>query len=60
MGGSNNCPRFTDLPLWYAHYDNKQSFEDYQEFGGWRTPSIKQFKGTSSVCGVNGLDLNLR
>jgi len=32
-----NCPFFTDLYLWFAHWDNKQSFDDYPRFafGNW-------------------------
>uniref|UniRef100_A0A6B2LI18 lysozyme n=1 Tax=Arcella intermedia TaxID=1963864 RepID=A0A6B2LI18_9EUKA len=45
------------LPLWYAHYDNSPSFGDFSSFGGWSTPSIKQYAGDKSACGV-GVDLN--
>eukprot|EP01114_Cavostelium_apophysatum_P023284 TRINITY_DN8722_c0_g1_i2.p1 TRINITY_DN8722_c0_g1~~TRINITY_DN8722_c0_g1_i2.p1 ORF type:complete len:505 (+),score=91.26 TRINITY_DN8722_c0_g1_i2:30-1517(+) len=44
-------------PLWYAHYDGQPSFSDFSPFGGWHTPAMKQFQGTSSVCGV-GIDHN--
>ncbi|KAH3744709.1 glycoside hydrolase family 25 protein [Pelomyxa schiedti] len=37
-------------PLWYAHYDNNPSFSDYVAFGGWTTPSVKQYEGTTSLC----------
>lgn len=43
LGDRAACPYMTDVPLWYAHYDNKQTLDDYAEFGGWKTPSIKQF-----------------
>ena len=46
-----------DVPLWYAHYDNDPSFRDYKAFGGWSKPSIKQYAGDKSACGV-GIDLN--
>ena len=29
--------------LWYAHYDNRQSFSDYRQIGGWAHPNIKQY-----------------
>jgi hypothetical protein len=45
------------LPNWYAHYDNNPSFDDYEPFGGWTTPSIKQYKGDATSCGV-GVDYN--
>jgi GH25 family lysozyme M1 (1,4-beta-N-acetylmuramidase) len=45
------------LPLWYAHYDNNPSFSDFQSFGGWNTPNMKQYAGDVTKCGV-GVDLN--
>lgn len=47
----------SSLPLWYAHYDNSPSFSDFTAFGGWKTPSIKQYAGDKTVCGA-GVDLN--
>ena len=47
------------LGLWYAHYDNNPSFDDFQAFGGWQTPTIKQYLGDKSSCGVD-LDYNWR
>jgi hypothetical protein len=41
----------------YAHYDNIPSFSDFVPFGGWVHPSIKQFLGTTTACGV-GIDKN--
>ena len=35
MGGVDNCKKFSQLPLWYAHYDKNPSFSDWQPFGGW-------------------------
>ena len=31
MGSKDACPIFSayNLPLWYAHYDNDPSFDDY-------------------------------
>lgn len=42
--------------LWYAHYDDSPSFSDYTEFGGWKDPHMKQFKGTTTECDA-GVDL---
>jgi GH25 family lysozyme M1 (1,4-beta-N-acetylmuramidase) len=47
----------SSYPLWYAHYDNNPSFSDFRGFGGWTHPSIKQYKGTTTLCGV-GVDLS--
>eukprot|EP00026_Physarum_polycephalum_P013754 Phypoly_transcript_14193.p1 GENE.Phypoly_transcript_14193~~Phypoly_transcript_14193.p1 ORF type:complete len:143 (+),score=20.80 Phypoly_transcript_14193:534-962(+) len=44
-------------PLWYAHYDGKESFSDFSAFGGWTKPAIKQYAGDATVCSV-GVDKN--
>ena len=46
-----------NLPLWYAHYDNNPSYSDFVPFGGWSSPSIKQYQGDVSLCGC-ALDRN--
>jgi len=50
----------TKYPLWYAHYDNNPSFTDYSaiKFGSWSNPSIKQYNGGSTICGISQLDLD--
>jgi GH25 family lysozyme M1 (1,4-beta-N-acetylmuramidase) len=55
--GSSSYSYGSDLPLWYAHYDGSASFDDFTSFGGWKSPHAKQFKGTTTVCGV-GVDKN--
>ena len=44
------------MPLWYAHYDDKKTFDDYKAlpFGGWTEPTIKQFTAGSKsvICGI--------
>lgn len=47
----------SEYPLWYAHYDNNPSFSDFSPFGGWKTPNVKQYQGTTNLCGA-GVDLN--
>jgi GH25 family lysozyme M1 (1,4-beta-N-acetylmuramidase) len=54
MGGST---QFSKYPLWYPHYDSNPSFSDFVSFGGWKTPSIKQYKGTTTTCSAS-VDLN--
>eukprot|EP00048_Salpingoeca_helianthica_P014577 m.222402 g.222402 ORF g.222402 m.222402 type:complete len:237 (-) comp16021_c0_seq1:138-848(-) len=44
-------------PLWYAHYDGDASFNDFAPFGGWSSPAIKQFQGTTGLCSA-GVDLS--
>jgi GH25 family lysozyme M1 (1,4-beta-N-acetylmuramidase) len=58
MGGSDQCNKFMDLPLWYPHYDNVPNFSDFKPFGGWTKPEIKQYKGDINLCGVIELDLD--
>ena len=57
MGAANNCDHFKDIPLWYPHYDNKPSFDDFNQFASWKQPTFKQFMGTSDMCG-GSVDLN--
>ena len=35
----------------YAHYDGNPSFGDFEPFGGWSKPAIKQYAADASVCG---------
>jgi len=41
---------FSNLPVWYAHYDIVPSFVDWwgQPYGGWKAPSVKQFYDKST------------
>ena len=43
---------FSGMQLWYAHYDSNPSFGDFSPFGGWSHPAIKQYQGTTSMCGT--------
>merc|ERR1711988_403533 len=43
----------SSYPVWYPHYDDSQSFSDFESFGGWSSPSIKQFDDSPAVCGVS-------
>ena len=47
------------LPLWYAHYDDKKTFSDFKAFGGWTAPTIKQYEGDKTSCGI-GLDYDFK
>ena len=55
IGGTS--PALAGLPLWYSHYDDSPSFSDWRAFAGWQHPAIKQYRGTTSVCGAS-VDLN--
>jgi GH25 family lysozyme M1 (1,4-beta-N-acetylmuramidase) len=59
MGSATACAGLGGLELWYAHYDGKPSFGDFQAFGGWKTPHIKQYQGDVTLCGA-GVDKNYR
>eukprot|EP01113_Clastostelium_recurvatum_P003697 TRINITY_DN11615_c0_g1_i1.p1 TRINITY_DN11615_c0_g1~~TRINITY_DN11615_c0_g1_i1.p1 ORF type:complete len:229 (+),score=34.92 TRINITY_DN11615_c0_g1_i1:121-807(+) len=50
----------SNLPLWYAHYNNQQNFDDFTPFGGWTKPSIKQYADGPGLCGADGADRNWR
>ena len=54
-----NCVDLTDYPIWYAHYDDDASFSDWDTygFGGWDTPSMKQYVGDDTLC-TAGVDKN--
>lgn len=55
MGGK--CG-FESLPLWWARYDGQETwYNDWQAFGCWSKPTVKQYQGTTSLCGA-GVDLN--
>lgn len=42
----------SQFPLWYAHYDNNPAFSDFTPFGGWSSPTMKQYNGGATVCGA--------
>jgi GH25 family lysozyme M1 (1,4-beta-N-acetylmuramidase) len=44
---------FGGYDLWYAHYDDDDTFNDFSPFGGWGHPAIKQFEGTTGICGTS-------
>lgn len=59
LGAADKCSIFTTIPIWYAHYDKVQNFDDWatNPFGGWTVPTLKQYAGDSKVCGF-GVDLS--
>lgn len=59
MGSRDRCTDFAKYPLWYAHYDGKENFDDWptSKFANWTTPTLKQFAGDSVLCGYK-LDLS--
>ena len=59
MGAASACTSYTSVSMWYAHYDNKETMDDYPAlaFGGWTKPNVKQYKGTTTLCNA-GVDLS--
>lgn len=57
FGSKTACTDVSSEPLWYAHYDNNPTFADFAPFGGWTKPSIKQYKGSTAICGAT-VDFN--
>jgi len=40
------------FPLWYIFADNKQNFVDFTSFGGWVSPTLKQYRQATSICAI--------
>ena len=59
FGSSYKYAYASSTPLWYAHYDNVKSFSDFSAFGGWSSPSMKQYRGDVSTCSA-GVDYNYK
>ncbi|EKE39244.1 hypothetical protein ENUP19_0004G0078 [Entamoeba nuttalli] len=59
FGSSYKYAYASSTPLWYPHYDNSPSFSDFSSFGGWTSPSMKQYRGDVSVCSA-GVDYNYK
>jgi hypothetical protein len=55
-----NTTLFADRELWDANYDEvADAALGFRPYGGWSAPRIKQYRGTSVLAGVGGLDLNV-
>jgi len=54
----DGCTSGSAVPLWYAHYDGDQTCGDFSSFGGWTSPTIKQWSESGNDCGV-GFDINV-
>ncbi|ELP85375.1 lysozyme, putative [Entamoeba invadens IP1] len=50
FGSSYTYKYASSTPLWYPHYDSNPSFSDFAAFGGWSSPLMKQYQGTTSMC----------
>lgn len=55
-----NTTAFADRELWDANYDDiADAALGFVPYGGWTVPRIKQYRGTTSLAGIGGLDLNV-
>ena len=59
FGTTSACTAAGKVPLWYAHYDNSQSFSDFKAFAGWSSPKMKQYAGDVTLCNTD-VDKNWR
>jgi len=50
---TDDTSKFSEYPIWYAHYDHSPDFDDYEAFGGWAAPAIKQYDEDGYGCGVS-------
>jgi hypothetical protein len=56
---TGNDTSFSTDPLWAAQYDDDPDTVDFKPFGGWTECAIKQFRGTSTLGKIGGLDLDV-
>jgi hypothetical protein len=55
-----NTETYKDRELWDANYDDvAEAALGFAPYGGWDHVAIKQYRGTSVLAGVSGLDLNV-
>lgn len=55
-----NTEAFADRELWDANYDNVvDAAIGFAPYGGWLECAIKQYRGSATVAGVGGVDLNV-
>ena len=52
-----DIPIFFEYSLWWPRWDKKEAFENFESFGGWGRPHMKQFNNETEVCCVTA-DLN--
>ncbi|TNV75692.1 hypothetical protein FGO68_gene162 [Halteria grandinella] len=54
LGSDAACQNFTEIPLWYPHFDQNPTFDDFVSFGGWTKPNIKQYIDLTrnTKCGI--------
>lgn len=55
----DNTTVFKDRELWAAQYDDNPDAAVFTPFGGWTSARVKQYRGTASLGGISGIDLNV-
>lgn len=50
---------FSRFPLWNYRWDGRADVSNFQPFGGWQAPTIKQYAGNCQIDGVE-YDANWR
>lgn len=57
MGNTTLC---ADRELWDANYDGVvDAALGFVPYGGWTSARIKQYRGSTSLAGISGIDLNV-
>lgn len=55
-----NTTAFSDRDLWDSNYDGvTDTISGFQSYGGWTERAIKQYQGSTSLAGINGVDMNV-
>ena len=57
MGSANSCTGLSNVALWYANWNGRETFSDFAPFGGWTKPNMKQHTGDTKLCNFD-VDLN--
>ena len=52
MGDGCSVGASNGLPLWYADYDGRATFDGFSGFGGWGKPAMKQYWDSVGYCGI--------
>lgn len=54
-----NPPLYAERLLWASQYDGVEDPDVFNPFGGWKSCAIKQYRGSSTLAGVGGVDMNI-
>jgi len=44
--------------LWWKEWDNFPSFDNFEQFGGWKKPFMKEFTASKDFCGIDMVDVS--